>query len=70
MRDIIHRTGATELAVARLQTTVVEHETRLGDHEKRHRKMEHIVSKILGACILGSAIGSVLLTKLTGCINP
>jgi hypothetical protein len=64
VRDIFHRVGATELAVAKLETRTDVHEVRLDDHEPRIRKNEHLIAKIIGACIAGSALGNVILSLL------
>ncbi len=70
MRDLFHRVGATEVAVAKLEVASDDHTKELDDIKPRLRKVEYTIAKILGACIVGSALGNILLTKLTGCIGP
>ncbi len=62
LKEIVHRTGMTELAVARLQA-----EAELtADHEPRIRRLEGMAAKVMGAAFVGSFIVP-LLTKLAGC---
>lgn len=65
MRDIIHRIGASEVAIAKLQISTADHATTLADHEPRIRKVEHLQAKIIGACLAGSALGNIILSLIT-----
>lgn len=67
MRDLLHRVGATEVAVAKLQVSTQDHKDTLDELEPRVRKIEYLAAKVIGACIIGSALGNVLLSQLMGC---
>jgi hypothetical protein len=60
MRDLFQRLGTLEW---RADDAAKSHE----DHENRLRKLEHLTAKVVGGAIVGSAVGSWLLSTMTGC---
>lgn len=69
MRDLFHRLGTVELAVADAHKDVVEVVKDVADHESRLRKLEHLTAKVVGGAIVGSALGGWILSQLGGCVR-
>lgn len=67
-RELRHRVGVVEIATAVLQTKVGGLEAAKEDFEARLRPMEWLRAQVTLAAILGSSIGGLLLSKMTGCV--
>lgn len=67
MQGLMQRVGTLEVSVAKLQVSDNANTKAIADHEPRIRKSEYLIAKIIGACLAGSALGHLVLSKLTGC---
>lgn len=69
VREMLHRIGTLEVHTAELKVKQTALDETTDDHEVRLRKLEYLTAKVVGGAILGSALGSWILSNLGSCVK-